>query len=272
MIFSLEPGQRTAVVQILREEAAAIREAARGGRAARQPAALRTQEEIERMARLSDTDALWLIALAGGLGRCPTEVFSAYALEITQEAGVTPFEAKVFLCSDAGHAAFVSRGARDPGWLTLLRKIRSQLPGPAAREPFLTRFAECIAVWHDLEGRRNGSVTLDPALAAELGLAESASDTRLPTTSVGSAPVMQELLDGQWAHASCLSTTRPTLVNPLSIEIVPNGMTDDDGGRWIVRLSWRSSVRAPLLRVEHYPAEQKEPWGYLQLMEDGDDA
>jgi len=196
---------------------------------------------------------------AVGLTDAPAWMALSFSQEVAAESGLSLEEAGDYLLSQEGQAKLAKLAALEPGWLPLLRRLRAQLPGPTSREPFVTKMAELIGVWHDFSSKQDGNVPFDVELAVELGLMESA-----PAEPHGKSA---QTLEEGWAAGAYLFTEVLTPMRPRTIEFMPEGVADSPSATpWTVRLRWATSEDADIERTECFPVTAIPAWGYVSIM------
>jgi hypothetical protein len=177
---------------------------------------------------------------------------------VAAEAGLSLGVAGDYLLSQEGQARVAELAPLEPGWLPLLRRLRAELPGPTSREPFVTKMAELIGVWHDLCAQRQGRVTFDTELAVELGLLGDGDDQ--------ASAAMRKTEEG-WAAGVCLTSDKLTPQRPRTIEFMPQGIASPcNDPPWNVRLGWITSPGADIERTECFDGSQISAWGFLSAV------
>ena len=263
MKYRFHPGLRLALVHLLKEHVQKRVTGWRAVAAAKGP--LLGSPHPESQVHLART--CFAMTRAAGLMDAPAEIALPFSQEIADEAEIRLSDAGDYLLSQEGQARLAGLKPVDPEWLPLLRRLLVEVPGPTAREPFMTRMAELIGVWHDVTQQRGGRVVFDAELAFELGLlgdhgseATRSAEPALPedATSIRSGE--------EWAEGAYLSTDQLTPLRPRTIEFVPKGFIDPpDEPPWIVRLGWVTSPDADIGRVECFGAREGMTWGSASL-------
>lgn len=207
---------------------------------------------------------------AAGLRDAPAQVALPFCQEIADEAGLglglglKLEEAGHWLLSPEGQSRLANLAPAEPEWLPLLRRLRTEIPGPTAREPFVTKMAELIGVWHDFREQRGGPVVFDAELAFELGLLGEHGDDK-PRNAGVAASSSEASSDHakDWASGAYLSTEQLTPLRPRTIEFMPQGFRDPPNEPpWMVRLEWVTSPDADIARIECYGASAGQAWGF----------
>jgi hypothetical protein len=258
--YRFHPGLRLALVHLLKEH---VQKRVTGWRAiAAAKGLLLGSLQPESQVHLART--CFAMTRAAGLMDAPAEIALPFSQEIADEAGLRLSEAGDYLLSQEGQARLAGLKPVDPEWLPLLRRLLAEVPGPTAREPFMTRMAELIGVWHDVTQQRGGRVVFDAELAFELGLlgdhGTEATRSAEPAVPEGATAIRSG--EG-WAEGAYLSTDQLTPLRPRTIEFMPKGFRDpSDAYPWVVRLGWVTSPEADIERTESFGVTSGLVWGH----------
>ena len=269
MKYRFHPGLRLALVHLLKEH---VQTRATGHRGWRAVAAAKGQllGSLQQESQIHLARTCFAMTRAAGLVDAPAEIALPFSQEIADEAGIRLGEAGDYLLSQEGQARLVVLKPVDPEWLPLLRRLLVEVPGPTAQEPFMTRMAELIGVWHDVTQQRGGRVVFDAELAFELGLlgdhGKEATRSTEPAMPEEETPTRS---GEEWAEGAYLSTDQLTPLRPRSIEFMPKGFRDpSDEPPWIVRLGWVTSPDADIGRTECFGARAHAAWGSVEALDE----